>query len=63
MSRVPNVYRGVTVTVEELYQDYVVLRLQGFNEEEALADLLTYARPVLVSQLRDHLEELQASAG
>lgn len=51
------------MTVEELYQDYVVLRLQGHTEHEAFSDLASYARPVLLAQLREYLEELQPATG
>jgi hypothetical protein len=47
------------MTVEEAYQDYVVLRLQGFNEQEALADLSKYVHAITLARLKAHLSTLQ----
>lgn len=50
------------MTIEEVYQDYVVLRLAGQTKEEALEDLSTYVHSITLSRLQDYITAMESQA-
>lgn len=50
------------MTIEQAYQDYVVLRIAGHTKEEALADLSTYVHAITLARLKKYIRTKELSS-